>query len=732
MSSEELYHAFFESKADFVESEIFEHFDLSISIKFTTSLSPLDFLVNASRKTLEVWFAARGSNDDDMRSAIYRFLEAVPILKAIAGRCSDRHLLFSLGDAGNGNAIGFCSNRPEACLVADTSFVSSKGYADVRQYFQNNPCEWSSRSDKLFWRGSTTGLQSQDDDFLPRVKLCLLGQNQNAIFDTKIVGIVQMQSSEQALIENLNIHGEHVHWSELVKYKYHADIDGNTNSWSGLFCKLLSGGLVFKIESPHGFRQWYYDQLKDGYNYISVKSDLSNLVEKYSYYSINQEEALEIAKRGQDLASSLLYEEEIIRSADSIVAFSRSSFDAAASVFPENNVLIEGSPVSAEEVKWLFRLLLERRPENKEVAEAFRWSFKDTASAVSFVINSDEFKTKQSGSNVALSEKIRQAGVDIEVAKLGLCGQMSLEISSPPIPCPIRVCVSRRAGRFGNNFFQIVNAAMIADALESPFVKIPQIEHVRTPSILELRSGNLIPLEKSDATCADLSADFYMPFGFESCFFSDVRSRLLNICAKMRTSLYQDIVGEKDGNALAVHFRGGDVFDVVKPVHGGYLQPPFAFYKAAITHALKARKFVRIDLVSEDRLNPALALVEQFLATSGHKFESSVRSKREDFTTMSRATVIVASNSTFVEVPAVLSAALEEVYSFRTFSSQEIYKPFAQSRIGMILEAKGVRGYLCNDVSGTYIGYRNWCNSDHQRQILCGFPDEHIRLFRAF
>ena len=45
-------------------------------------------------------------------------------------------------------------------------------------------------------------------------------------------------------------------------YKFQIDIDGNTNSWPGLFQKLLTGSAILKVASPYGYRQWYYDRLR--------------------------------------------------------------------------------------------------------------------------------------------------------------------------------------------------------------------------------------------------------------------------------------------------------------------------------------------------------------------------------------------------------------------------------------------------------------------------------------
>lgn len=74
--------------------------------------------------------------------------------------------------------------------------------------------------------------------------------------------------------------------------------------------KLLSGGLVFKIESPHGFRQWYYDRLLPDINYISVKPDMSDLLSKIEDYKKNDEKARSIAAAGRALAMTMDYELE--------------------------------------------------------------------------------------------------------------------------------------------------------------------------------------------------------------------------------------------------------------------------------------------------------------------------------------------------------------------------------------------------------------------------------------
>ena len=95
------------------------------------------------------------------------------------------------------------------------------------------------------------------------------------------------------------------------QYKYQIDIDGNTNAWSALFQKLLSGSAVLKVASPGNFRQWYYDELIPWVNFVPVKSDMSDLVEKIHWLIEHDDEAMQIGVNGRKLASKLTYDEEL-------------------------------------------------------------------------------------------------------------------------------------------------------------------------------------------------------------------------------------------------------------------------------------------------------------------------------------------------------------------------------------------------------------------------------------
>jgi hypothetical protein len=138
-----------------------------------------------------------------------------------------------------------------------------------------------------------------------RVKLALLSKERGDLIDAAISGC---QHGELFVDYNkLGIWSDREPQERVIEYKYNIDVDGNSGSWIGLYNKMLAGGVVLKIESPVGFRQWYYNRLEPWINYVPVKTDLSDLIEIMEFLQKNDLLAMEIAKRGLELALSIDY-----------------------------------------------------------------------------------------------------------------------------------------------------------------------------------------------------------------------------------------------------------------------------------------------------------------------------------------------------------------------------------------------------------------------------------------
>ena len=237
-----------------------------------------------------------------------------------------------LGDWSSGLGLCFSDNRPDAMLVPDSSFLGSNGYELARSWGGPGAPRWDQRQATAIWRGSSTGEGTGSLMEFPRVKLCRLALRPGAetILDAGITAVVQAQTPEDA--ERLTQSGlckGHVSMPAHSNYKYQIDIDGNTNSWPGLFQKLLTGSPVLKVRSPKLYRQWYYPRLIPWLNYVPVSTDMSDLLDIIDYLIRHDDLAHAIGIAGRQLAEDMTCAAEIARSLPTIeAAFNRGGFTA--------------------------------------------------------------------------------------------------------------------------------------------------------------------------------------------------------------------------------------------------------------------------------------------------------------------------------------------------------------------------------------------------------------------
>jgi hypothetical protein len=247
---------------------------------------------------------------------VTRLILLLPLIKAFHASqyFQEGDLLINLDDSADAAGLALCSNRDDSILIPDTDFLNSFGYRQSRIDFDAEAPTWKKRMQLAFWRGSTTGVRLGESwHSLPRLRLCQLSNQveYESIFDVGVSSLTQVSKAEEKDIIEAGYVRSFIPLSASNQYKYQLDIDGNTNAWSALFQKLLSGSTVLKIASPHNFRQWYYDELIPWENYVPVKSDMSDLVEKIHWLIDHDEEAMQIGINGRKLALKLTYDEEL-------------------------------------------------------------------------------------------------------------------------------------------------------------------------------------------------------------------------------------------------------------------------------------------------------------------------------------------------------------------------------------------------------------------------------------
>ena len=232
-------------------------------------------------------------------------LEAAHATGEVSGKIT---VSVNLNDGPATRGMAFCSNNPLDLLVPDPNFMVRNAYEPVRVAFAD-PVPWRRRLPVVFWRGSTSGRlrAGQGWQDLPRIRLCELARTE-PLLDAGLSHVSQLGPEAEAEIRARGLVRARVSENMFNQYRFHIDIDGNTNSWPGLFIKLLSGSPVLKVASPHGFRQWYYDRLEPFVHYVPVAADMDDLLEKASWLVANDEQAIEIGERARALALSMTCE----------------------------------------------------------------------------------------------------------------------------------------------------------------------------------------------------------------------------------------------------------------------------------------------------------------------------------------------------------------------------------------------------------------------------------------
>ncbi len=177
----------------------------------------------------------------------------------------------NLADDGQVSGLAFCSNRPEFRLIPDPVFVSTLGYAKLRNKSHRPPFIGPTDSHKR------SGAAQHPDADLARAEV---GARTSGYSCARLDGCIPTDRCRDHMhcannrhivcreYPSLGLMRQRIEPEQFSRYKYQIDIDGNTSAWQGLYQKLLTGSPVIKIGSPFGYRQWSYDRLRPSENYI--------------------------------------------------------------------------------------------------------------------------------------------------------------------------------------------------------------------------------------------------------------------------------------------------------------------------------------------------------------------------------------------------------------------------------------------------------------------------------
>ena len=289
-------------------------------------------------------------------SLLQRWADIFPLFDAFmkSPHRVDGTVAINLGDGCGWPGLAFCANERGFFLIPDAIYMDTSGYRAYREALRRDSVAWADRRALAIWRGATTGSPADPTGgwrSLPRVRLCEIGRAHSNIIDAGITSVGQIDDAgARDWLATQGLLREHIPAERFQEYRYQIDIDGNTNSWPGLFMKLLTGSPVLKVASPRGYRQWYYDRLQPWINYIPVETAMDDLVEKITWLQAHEAVVRRIGEAGRDLAETLADEQEIARTAPVFAAAIRT---AAGAPFVDLRFGAAGPDIQALRTGWL-------------------------------------------------------------------------------------------------------------------------------------------------------------------------------------------------------------------------------------------------------------------------------------------------------------------------------------------------------------------------------------------
>jgi hypothetical protein len=327
----------------------------SIFLQNLTSTATTTTTINHSPTTLTTTTGDDDDGDDDrilIGTAVAWTVDLVQFSSALIAQLHQRHVPVLA------HAIAKTQVKEKGVvLIPDFQFIEQQGWSTLVATMRENGRPLRERSETIYWRGSTTGLDCDIDratidvsdpsqlrdpcggcHSLPRIAAVQIAQTTNhnrQLLDLAITKAVQNCSSDQlrelfpsggvqedeAFAVTQQGVGDPPH-NELdwIKARGILDLDGNANAW-GTRWRLESGSVLFKVDSP--ITNAYLERLVPYVHYIPIHANLSNLVSQAMIVRGDLVvPSLEImVENAKSLMAEFTYEKEVRRVRNELLAF---------------------------------------------------------------------------------------------------------------------------------------------------------------------------------------------------------------------------------------------------------------------------------------------------------------------------------------------------------------------------------------------------------------------------
>ena len=188
------------------------------------------------------------------------------------------------------------------------------------QYFRDETInrDWKKKESIAIFRGGATGC-GLDIENNPRLMVCYLSTKHPDLLDAgitdfnakgkkysgkglSVIDIKKMESMGIVIKKGINN-------AEKSNYKYIINVDGSVSAFR-LGYELSMNSVILKVDSK--YKMWYSDLLKPYQEYIPIKSDCSDLIEKIMWCKNNDSECKKIANNAVKFYKKYLSEEGIL------------------------------------------------------------------------------------------------------------------------------------------------------------------------------------------------------------------------------------------------------------------------------------------------------------------------------------------------------------------------------------------------------------------------------------
>lgn len=189
------------------------------------------------------------------------------------------------------------------CLFPHVEWLND--WALIRKENNKRNVPWQKRKEKLFWRGSTSGLGYREG-MNPRRVAVQMGQRAPDHIEAHFSHRVQINNLDPT--SSIPLKPSVSPWHQ-IEYKYLLALDGNCFPGS-LIWQLSSLSLVFKHASP--YVEWYYRGLESWIHYVPIASDLNDLLYWKRWAQEHDAECCRMAQNAKEFAERHLTSEGMI------------------------------------------------------------------------------------------------------------------------------------------------------------------------------------------------------------------------------------------------------------------------------------------------------------------------------------------------------------------------------------------------------------------------------------